>query len=213
MSNEQPGAEPDAALVERVARALCLASTEEVGPDDLEWGYGDGEPAWMCWQEDARAAIAAIQKELEAAYKRGWADREGDLLEGVARIYGTSHADDLAAAREAGRAEMLLTVQSLAKTIAEVGDGKAPLDYLPPPLTDLDEALHAVWGAAKEAVREAGRREGLEQAASLCASISTDWETCKHADNPGWMHKAEGADECMEAIRALAQPAMPESQT
>lgn len=53
----------------------------------------------------------------------------------------------------------------------------------------------------------AGYRAGVEDAGNACASISIDWETCKHSENEGWQLYVEAADECTDAVRALTPPA------
>ena len=65
----------DESMVERVARALCLRCHDN--PDSTHGGSRDGgslpkgQPAWTAWEDDARAAIAAMREPTTAMRHAG----------------------------------------------------------------------------------------------------------------------------------------------
>jgi len=50
---------PSEAAIERVAKAIASALYDNINERD-----GNGDPVWMWWQDAARIAWAAVQKEM-----------------------------------------------------------------------------------------------------------------------------------------------------
>ena len=89
-------------MIERVARAICEANGRD--PDELCADYmmekdrvAAGNPAreWEIWEDDARAAIAAMNPPTEAMVHQGWS-RSGSSKERVRTIYAVMVEEGLA---------------------------------------------------------------------------------------------------------------------
>ena len=77
---------------------MCEGVTDLGDVDCLKMTYsgdvGDAIGAIPLPKADALAALAPyVAAREKAAYQRGWNDREGDLLAGIDRIYGTEKCD------------------------------------------------------------------------------------------------------------------------
>ena len=92
-------------MVERVARAICGGEADEPGPYRMDDGrkVEAGEVGWMAWQNEARAAIAAMREPTEEmkkagayAFVREWTDPFDCLSPEADRLFGikTSITDE-----------------------------------------------------------------------------------------------------------------------